>query len=99
MRIEISQEPITSLEDYSRIPIAFEVERVLDLVVQDNGLGGFLLSERSLDLPWIKDYDAIESPVHWPERFDMSNWGLFAARIEGQRAGGAVVVFDTRELI
>jgi GNAT superfamily N-acetyltransferase len=99
MRIEISEEPITSLEEYSRIPIAFEVEQVLELTVQDNGLGGILLSERTLDHPYVKDYDALEDPRQWPARFDISNWRLLAARIDGRRVGGAVIAFDAEGLI
>lgn len=101
MRIEVSEEPTTALVEYARVPIAFEVGQILDLMVQGNGLGGFILSERSLDAPYVKDYDAIkgESPAQWAERFDVSNWGVFVARLEGRRVGGAVVAFNTEGLI
>ena len=32
MRIEVREEPITTLEDYASIPIAFEVGSILDVM-------------------------------------------------------------------
>lgn len=98
MRIEVSEQPITALAEYARIPIAFEVNRVLDVAVQGSGRAGFVLSDRRIDTaPYMKDYDAIkgEGPVQWARRFDVSNWGLFAARMEGRLVGGAAVAYDT----
>ena len=75
--------------------MSFEVRQVLDVVTLKDGLGGLTLSERKLQVPYLKDYDAIESPLQWPRSFDISNWGFFAARSEGLRLGGAAVAFDT----
>ncbi|HLL48751.1 MAG TPA: GNAT family N-acetyltransferase [Longimicrobiaceae bacterium] len=70
---------------------------VLDVAEQDAGSAGFMLTERRLDAPYAKDYDAIpgEHPEGWAERFDVSRWGVFEARMEGRRVGGAVVAFRT----
>ena len=97
MNIEVREEPITALAEYARVPIAFHVRQVLDLAVQDGGLGGFVLVERPVDVPWMKNYDdvAAERPTGWAARFDVSKWGLLAARAEGRLVGGAVVAFDT----
>jgi GNAT superfamily N-acetyltransferase len=97
MRVEISEEPITALEEYAKVPIAFEVSKVFDVKEPSNKGTKFSLSQRHLDIPYIKDYDAIdgENPVQWAKRFDMSNWGVFAAWAEGRRIGGAIVAFDT----
>jgi GNAT superfamily N-acetyltransferase len=96
MKVEIKEEPVTSLEEYASIPIAFEVGSVLDVSATSNGLE-YKLTERRLDWPYIKDYDAIdgEHPSTWARRFDLSNWVLFAAWAEGRRVGGAVVAFST----
>ena len=79
--------------------IAFEVDRVLELSVRDRGLGGIVLTERPLAVPYTKSYDDVagERPTRWWRRFDLANWALFAARTAGERAlvGGAVVAFDT----
>ncbi len=97
MRVEVTEEPLTTLEEYGRISIAFEVRTVLEVAGRGEFPSGFVLTERGVDAPYIKDYDAIEGeePARWAKRFDISKWGLFAARVEGRRVGGAVVAFDT----
>lgn len=97
MDLGISEEPIAGLSAYARIPIAFEVTRVFDVSTTGTARGGTTLSERALDAPYVKDYDAIEGegPTTWPERFDVSRWGLFAARLGNRRVGGAAVAFRT----
>jgi GNAT superfamily N-acetyltransferase len=59
--------------------------------------GGFALSARRLENPYVKDYDAIdgEGPLCWRRRFDVSNWTLFTARVSGRPVGGAAVAFNT----
>jgi GNAT superfamily N-acetyltransferase len=100
MDIQLSEEPMTALAEHARISIAFQVDRVLDLALEDGGLGGFVLSERTLDSPYVKDYDAIagQGPTRWATRFDLSKWGLIAAYSGGQRIGGAVIAFDTTDV-
>lgn len=95
--MEAAGDPATALADYASVPIAFQVRSVLDVAGSADGPGGFVLTERPLDTPYLKDYDAIpgEHPSGWPERFDVSRWGVFAARVEGRREGGAAVAFRT----
>src|SRR5688572_19041628 len=95
--MEIIEEPMTAAPELARIPIAFRVESVFDVSAPGDGLGGLLLSERRLDAPYVKDYDATEGerPAEWAGRFDVSNWGLIGAHSDGARVGGAVVAFDT----
>ena len=98
MDMEIIEEPITAAAELARIPIAFNVERVFDVLPRDGGLGGLVLSERRVDVPYVKDYDATEGehPAQWAARFDVSNWGLIAARSGGVRVGGAVIAYNTQ---
>jgi GNAT superfamily N-acetyltransferase len=98
MRIEVSEEKAPNLEDYARIRMSFEVQQVLEVTTRDDGSGAFSLSERKLEVPYLKDYDAIEPPLQWPRSLDMSNWRFFAARSEGLRVGGAAVAFNTAGL-
>ncbi len=88
-----------ALVEYSRVPIAFQVDEVLDVGSGPDG-SGYALSSRRLAAPYVKDYDAIgrEGPTHWGERFDISNWGFFAAFSAGKRVGGAAVARDTPSL-
>lgn len=97
MDITITEESISTAPELARIPISFEVESVFDVSAQDGGLGGLILSERRLDIPYVKDYDTMEgeNPGEWAQRFDLSNWGLIGARSNGVRIGGAVVAFNT----
>lgn len=94
MTIEIAEAPIATVADLARVPIAFTVDRVLDVEERD---GAFVLTERILDAPWVKDYDAIpgEGPAALAARFDVSRWGLIVARVDGCLAGGAVIALDT----
>ena len=96
MSVVVTDGPASELSEYARIPIAFEVRRVLEVEVRGGGLGGFVLAERAVEVPWVKDYDQGEDrPLRWPWRFDVSRWRAFAAHVSGRRVGGAVVAFDT----
>jgi GNAT superfamily N-acetyltransferase len=97
MRVEVSEGLITEFQEYASIPIAFAVSKVFEVQESPTGADAHLLVERPLTIPYIKDYDAIpeEAPAQWARRFDMSNWGLFVARIEGRPVGGAAVACDT----
>ena len=95
MTIDVVEEPMTALAEYALLPIAFLVDQVLDVTVRAEG--GFVPSARRLEVPYVKDYDAVDGdgPLHWARRFDVSNWALFTARVAGSRVGGATVAFDT----
>ena len=100
MQIEIREAAPSELAEYARIPIAFEVDRVLDLALVDAGLRGFELRERRLAAPYTKDYDAIpgNAPADWARRLDVSRWSVLFAHVEGARVGGAVIAPKTPEL-
>lgn len=93
------QRPIDFLE-YARIPIAYEVRAILEVVASASGSGGPVLRERSLENPYLKDYDAIagEGPLTWSRRFDLSDWGVFMARIGQRQVGGAAVVINSPDV-
>lgn len=93
----IGEEPITRLDHHAEVPIAFLVERVLEVSLPQGGLGGIVLTEVPVEVPWVKDYDTIEAkgPARWAKRFDVRNWGLLAAHDGDHRVGGAVVAFNT----
>lgn len=93
--IEIVEESLASLTHYADVRIAFDVSRVLDISLD----GGFVLSEHAVETPYVKDYDAIdEGPARWVAMFDVSNWGVLAARIDGRRVGGATLAYATAGL-
>jgi GNAT superfamily N-acetyltransferase len=65
-------------------------------VEMERGLGGIAFREQIVAHPYVKDYDAIEGegPERWLGQFDVTNWGLLAAYVDGQRIGGAVIAHD-----
>lgn len=96
MTIDVVGVSSTALAEYGRIPIAFEVNAIVDVAADNEDSTRFRLSERPITTPYLKDYDAItETPTEWPRRFNMSKWGLMIARIDGQCVGGAAVAYDT----
>lgn len=97
MDFEVSEEPVGALPTLSELSIAFVVDRILDLVPQESGLGGLALHERPLAAPYLKDYDAIvgNRPCDWLSRFDVAHWGFITARSGGRLIGAAVIAYDT----
>ncbi len=83
---------MASLAGYARVPIAFMVEKVLDVRETESCP---VLSERKIAVPYVKDFDRDEHPTTWSARFDLSKWGLLAAVAGEQRVGGAIIAVDT----
>ena len=95
MKIEASDVPSAALIEYARIPIVFEVNAVLDVGDRLES-GGFTLTERRVQTPYLKDYVAIaETPAEWARRYHTSKWGLMIARIDDHCVGGVTVAYDT----
>ena len=95
MTIETSGVPSPALIDYARIPIAFEVNAVLDVAPRPDG-EGFVLAERAIDAPYLKDYDAIApGPAEWAQLFDTSQWAVLVASSAGHCVGGVTLAYET----
>jgi GNAT superfamily N-acetyltransferase len=99
MTIELSEAPITSVDELGLVPISFTVDREYD-VAPNQASGRFVLSERLVETPYVKDYDRIpgEGPTQWACRFDISRWGFIRAQSGGRLVGGAVLAFDTGDV-
>ena len=101
MRFEIREEdPSQALADYASVPIAFEVRERLVTEAPDSGLGGLRLRIEPVHPPVLKDYDAEpgNGPATWATRFDLTEWGAFAARDGDARVGGAIAVHGTTQV-
>lgn len=98
MEIELREEPMAALANYASVSIAFDVRQILE--VGKSGSGVFDLTERNLDVPYLKDYDAIngQEPGFWAQQLDVTNWGLISAYSSDQRIGGVVIAFDTESI-
>lgn len=94
MLIDIVQEASESLAEYASISIAFHVTEVLDREALRADASRFALLTQRVEHPYEKDYDAYpgNAPLDWPARFNVSEWGLFAAYVGGERVGGAVMI-------
>jgi len=93
----IEEQSINVLSAYATVPVAFEVARAYDVSLVEKGLGGVSLTARDVEEPWVKDYDALGDggPAKYSERWDVNNWGVFAAFVDGARVGGCVIARDT----
>ena len=92
--LEIVREDSRTLRAYASISIAFEVREVLASASLTTPRDVLPLRTSPVAAPYWKDYDgyADNGPLSWPARFDVEQWNFFAARIDGRRIGGAVVI-------
>jgi len=92
---DIKEASLSRLAEYSKIPIRFEVMSILE-IQGDDPLSAVLV-ETPVESPWIKDYDAVtgQGPTSWSKHWDISNWGLLAAFVDGQWIGGCVLACKT----
>src|SRR6266699_1448663 len=98
MKIETAIIPGPFVTEYETVSIAFEVRSHL-VAHRSETHEPFVLTECPVDLPYVKDYDAIvERPADWSRLFDTSHWVMFLAREQSQCLGGAVVAVRTPRL-
>jgi ribosomal protein S18 acetylase RimI-like enzyme len=90
--VETREEPLSELRRHASVPSFFETLTVLDVHERADGIE---LRERRLEKAYRKDYDALEGPMEWPMRFDVSNWGLIGAFDGKKRIGGVVGAFQS----
>jgi hypothetical protein len=96
--IEVVQEPRPDLTAYASVPIAFQIREVARIPA--NAIGATRLDVERIAVPYVKDYDASgNGPLSWSSCFDLSHWTFFAAHADGERVGGAVVVYRAPELL
>jgi GNAT superfamily N-acetyltransferase len=100
MRLEIKEESISVFEEYATIPTAFEVDSVFQVEESIDSADKFILTERPVEVPFLKNYDTIagQHPSQWARRFDISNWRVFTARLKSRLVGGAVAAFSTQSM-
>ena len=97
--LAVRPESIADLDRHGEISIEFEVRTIFDVELLEGGIGGVLLTEQTVEDPWVKDYDAADGgPARWASRFDVGSWGLLGAYEGDRRVGGAVIAFDAPNL-
>jgi hypothetical protein len=96
MKIAIEEIFPNRLTEYNRIPQSVEIKSKLQVELINQGLGGMLLREVPVDVPYLKDYDASgELPSDTAKKFDVRNWGFFLAMAGVSPVGAAMVACDT----
>jgi GNAT superfamily N-acetyltransferase len=90
---EVAPNTAGILERYASVSIAFDVTSKLALHPVQRGLGGLLLVEETVAVPFVKDYDAVEgaAPLSWEDRFPMSRCAIFMAADGPVWVGGAML--------
>ena len=81
MLIDIAQESSESLAAYASISIAFRVTEVVDRTALRTDGSMLPPITRQVQHSYVKDYDAYpgNAPLDWPTRFNVAEWGFFAA--------------------
>ena len=69
-RYHIIEEPFSRLDEYSEVPIRFEVLSIFE--VRGDDPSSALLVEKPVADPWVKDFDTLQrgGPMEWPKRRD-----------------------------
>lgn len=92
--IDIIEEPMTALDEYSRIPCSFIISRMMEVRELDGGIGGLSLAEKDIASPREENYDLFP-PSKWTEWFDLSSWVVISAFSAGVRVGGCVLAYES----
>ena len=77
MKTELNEASITGVGKLAQVPIAFNVDLIFDVTPDSDISRQFALSERKIDVPYLKDYDGMhgERPTQWATRFDIFRAG------------------------
>jgi GNAT superfamily N-acetyltransferase len=92
MHLEISALSESQLAEYATVPISFVVTHRMTADAQEVDAPS-RLRMTAIPEPFEKNYDAFPgmSPLDWPSRYRIHDWGILAARCDGVLIGGAAV--------
>ena len=92
MSIRIEYIDTSRLAEYVSVPMTYEVTSVFEVKPVHEGLGGFAFREKPVT-PYQKDCNMYgdASPMAWPDRFNVNDWGVFMAYQDSQHVGGVAV--------
>lgn len=95
LRLAVAREHPPDWDAYRSVSIAFEVATAIRVTPDARAEGGAALTEAPVCEPYVKDYDALEGGVaRWSAFYTPDRWGVYVARIDGERVGGAVVSLE-----
>lgn len=89
----------SALDQYAKVPIRVETDRVIRCVQIDRGAGGFRLEEMVIDPPFAVTFPGTEDePFPRHRKWDASEWGVFVAADDDRVVGGCVVAVRTPQV-
>ena len=100
MSITIVEAGPSVLFEYGVVPSVVTVHEVFDVVGAPEEPGGVRLLARTLQTPYIKNYDAppAAAPSLWSDLFDMRHWRFFTALLGAHAVGRATIAWKTTDL-
>jgi GNAT superfamily N-acetyltransferase len=100
MSLRIVEESHFSPAKYGTVSPAFLVEQRFLIHPIEKGLGGLSLVLENVEPPYVKDYDldTNEGPANWPQRWDISLWGVISAYDGETPIGGAMIAWNTPQV-
>lgn len=95
----VSQHDGSALDQYARVPMYIETDRVIRCEPIDCGTGGFRLVEQLIDPPFAAAFpDTEDDPFPRHGKWDVSDWGVFVAVNDDRVVGGCVVALRTPQV-
>lgn len=94
MNFTIKRAPVSFLKNYHKVPIRFSADKIYPREIFTGNVVEIELVEMPVQT-FTKDYDEHELPYQWAAKWDISNWCLLKAELDGIYVGGAVVAYNT----
>jgi ribosomal protein S18 acetylase RimI-like enzyme len=97
--VRIDPVDVELLDQYAKIPMYLEANKIIKCIPIDGGTSGFRLSEQTVHPPFKKTYENTEDdPFPRHKKWDVSNWGIFIYKKNEMIVGGCVVAVRTEEI-
>ena len=100
MALRIVEESHFSPAKYGTVSPSFLVEQRFLIQPIEGGLAGLRLVLERVEPPYVKDYDldTKEGLTAWPQRWNISHWGVISAYDGETPIGGAVIAWNTPQM-
>jgi GNAT superfamily N-acetyltransferase len=97
--VALSHDDTAALKRYAEIPMLVESDRIIRCEPIEDGTGGFSLKEEAISPSFSGVFpDNEECPIPLHGRWDISDWGIFAAIENDAIVGGCVVAIRTPQV-
>jgi len=93
-KLIIKQEPISFLKKYHNVSIKFSSDLIYPEKLFVGKAEDINLIETMVPT-FTKDYDEHELPYKWVAKWNISNWCILKAEINGEYIAGAIIAYNT----